>query len=58
MHKVKHKVLKSKGHEFNLKHGLDETGACLLQTQHPNKPLALLDFGPGLVAHQSGSGLH
>jgi hypothetical protein len=29
MHKVKHKVLKSKGHDFNLKHGLDETGACL-----------------------------
>jgi hypothetical protein len=42
MHKVKHKVLKSKGHDFNLKHVLDETGACLL---------ALLNFGPGLAAH-------
>jgi hypothetical protein len=57
MHKVKHKVLKSKGHDFNLKHGLDETGACLPRTQHPNKPLALLDFGPGLAAHSTDSPL-
>jgi hypothetical protein len=51
MHKYSNKALKSKGHEFNLKHGLDETGACLPQTQILNKPLALLDFGPGLAAH-------
>jgi hypothetical protein len=51
MHKVKHKVLKSKGHDFNLQNGLDETGACLPQSQHQHKPWALLDFGPGLAAH-------
>jgi hypothetical protein len=33
------------------KNGLDETGACLPQTQNPHKPWALLDFGPGLAAH-------
>jgi hypothetical protein len=58
MHKVKHKVLKSKGHDFNLQNGLDETGACLPQTLHQHKPWALLDFGPGLAAHQSGSAHH
>jgi hypothetical protein len=51
MHKVKHKYWKVKDMIFNLQNGLDETGACLPQTQYQHKPWALLDFGPGLAAH-------
>jgi hypothetical protein len=40
------------------KNGLDESGACLPQTLLQHKPWALLDFGPGLAAHQAGSAHH